>query len=166
MLATYAAAMEPPPEQVPGRRTIMRRHAAHPGFQAFVASRRRAVAGFTYGFHGTPGQWWHDVVYDALAQIGGPEHAREWLGDAFELAELHVHPDYQGQGLGRGLITTLCGGRTERTVVLSTLDARTPARNLYRSLGLTDLLTGFRFPGGGPLYAVMGARLPLTSRRE
>jgi hypothetical protein len=51
-------------------------------------------------------------------------------------------------------------------MVLSTLDARTPARHLYHTLGLTDLLTGFRFPGGGPLYAVMGVVLPLTSSRE
>jgi ribosomal protein S18 acetylase RimI-like enzyme len=166
MLETYAAAMEPPTDQMPGRRTIMERHTAYPGFRAFVAGRRRNVAGFAYGFHGEPGQWWHDVVHAALAETGGAEHARTWMDDAFEVAELHVHPDSQGQGLGRRLITTLCAGRTEGTVVLSTLDAQTPARNLYRSLGMTDLLSGFRFPGGGPLYAVMGARLPLTSRRS
>jgi ribosomal protein S18 acetylase RimI-like enzyme len=166
MLATYAAAMEPPTDQMPGRRTIMERHTEYPGFRAFVAGRRRDVAGFVYGFHGEPGQWWHDVVYAALAETGGTEHARAWMGDTFEVAELHVHPGSQGQGLGRSLITTLCEGRPEHTVVLSTLDARTPARNLYRSLGMTDLLTAFRFPGGGPLYAVMGARLPLISRRS
>ncbi|MCO5967137.1 GNAT family N-acetyltransferase [Actinoallomurus soli] len=166
MLATYAAAMEPPADQMPGRRTIMERHAAYPGFRAFVAGRRRDVSGFAYGFRGEPGQWWHDVVHAALADKGGREHAQAWMGDTFEVAELHVHPDSQGQGLGRKLITTLCADRPERTVVLSTLDAETPARNLYRSLGLTDLLTGFRFPGGGPLYAVMGARLPLSSRRS
>lgn len=166
MLATYAAAMRPPPEQMPGRRTIMQRHASYPGFRAFVATRRRCVAGFAYGFHGEQGQWWHDVVLQALTDAGGPAHAREWLGDTFEVAELHVHPDDQGHGLGRALITTLCAGRAERTVVLSTLDAQTPARHLYRSLNLTDLLTDFAFPGGGPRYAVMGARLPLTSSRE
>lgn len=166
MLATYAAAMEPPADQMPGRRTIMERHAAYPGFRAFVAGRRRDLAGFAYGFHGEPGQWWHDVVHGALTETGGPEHARAWMGEAFEVAELHVHPDSQGRGLGRRLITTLCADRPERTVVLSTLDAQTPARHLYRSLGMTDLLTAFRFPGGGPLYAVMGARLPLTSRRS
>jgi ribosomal protein S18 acetylase RimI-like enzyme len=166
MLGIYEAAMLPPPGQLPGRRTIMERHAAHPGFRAFVAERRRTVVGFGYGFHGTSGQWWHDVVRDALARTGGPEHAAHWLDDAFEVAELHVHPAAQSQGLGRELITTLCATRRERTMVLSTLDARTPARHLYHTLGLTDLLTGFRFPGGGPLYAVMGVVLPLTSSRE
>jgi ribosomal protein S18 acetylase RimI-like enzyme len=122
--------------------------------------------GFGYGFRGESGQWWHDVVRGQLAETGGTEHARHWLDDAWEVAELHVHPAAQGRGVGRALITSLCADRPERTVVLSTLDAETPARNLYRSLGLVDLLTAFRFPGGGPHYAVMGAVLPLTSKRE
>jgi ribosomal protein S18 acetylase RimI-like enzyme len=166
MLATYEAAMLPPPGQMPGRRTIMERHAAHPGFRAFVAENRRTVVGFGYGFHGEPRQWWHDVVREALTRTGGPDHAGHWLDDAFEVAELHVHPAAQSRGVGRALITTLCAERPERTMVLSTLDANTIARRLYRSLGLTDLLTNFQFPGGGPLYAVMGVALPLTSSRE
>lgn len=165
-LAVYEAAMEPPPGQLAGRRTIMERHTEHSGFRAFAAEHGRHVVGFAYGFHGEPGQWWHDVVVSALDEAGGPGHARCWLDDAFEVAELHVHPDAQGQGLGRGLITDLCAGTAARTVVLSTIDAPTPARNLYGSLGLKDLLPAFRFPGGGPRYAVMGAALPLTSRRE
>jgi ribosomal protein S18 acetylase RimI-like enzyme len=166
LLATYEAAMLPPPGQLPGRHMIMERHAGYPEFRAFVAERSRAVVGFGYGFRGESGQWWHDVVRGQLAETGGTEHARHWLDDAWEVAELHVHPAAQGRGLGRALITSLCADRPERTVVLSTLDAETPARNLYRSLGLVDLLTAFRFPGGGPLYAVMGAVLPLTSKRE
>ena len=39
-------------------------------------------------------------------------------------------------------------------------------RGGMESLYLSDLLTGFRVPGGGPVYAVMGAVLPLTSSRE
>ncbi|OLT33621.1 GNAT family N-acetyltransferase [Actinomadura sp. CNU-125] len=172
MLNVYGAAMDPPPEQLPGRRTIMERHTTYPGFRAFVAERRGALArlpgplhGFAYGFHGARGQWWHDVVLDALAARGGPEHAATWLEDAFEVAELHVRPDAQGRGLGRGLLTSLCEGRPERTVVLSTLERRpdTPARRLYRSVGMVDLLTDFEFPGGGPRYAVMGGTLPLAA---
>ncbi|REE99569.1 GNAT family N-acetyltransferase [Thermomonospora umbrina] len=166
LLDVYAAAMSPPVEQLAGRYAIMERHADHPGFRAFVAESRRSflrggrIHGFAYGFHGAPGQWWHDVVRHALAERGDAE---EWLSDAFEVAELHVDPAHQHRGVGRGLLSALCGGRPERTVVLSTLDLRpdTPARRLYRSVGLVDLLTGFDFPGGGPPYAVMGGRLPL-----
>jgi GNAT superfamily N-acetyltransferase len=172
ILEVYAAAMRPPPDQLPGRHTIMQRHASYPGFRAFVAERRGPlpgltgpILGFAYGFHGEPGQWWHDVVQRALAELGGREHAAAWLDDPFEVAELHVHPDHQGRGLGRALLTALCEGRAERTAVLSTLDrpADSPARTLYRSVGMVDLLTDFEFPGGGPRYAVMGATLPLTS---
>lgn len=170
LLDVYTAAMHPPPEQLPGRRTIMERHAAYPGFRAIIAEQRRSslkpsgqVVGFAYGFHGSTGQWWHDVVHQALAATGGVRHAEAWLTDPFEVAELHVHPAFQGQGLGRGLLTALCAGRTERTVVLSTLDTpASRARRLYHSVGLTDLLSHFDFPGGGPPYAIMGGALPLA----
>jgi len=177
MLDVYAAAMGPPREQLPGRYTIMERHSTHPAFRAFVAERRAplrlagvagrrargSIAGFAYGFHGAEGQWWHDVVREALIDAGGVRHADQWLADAFEVAELHVHPGFQGRGLGRRLLTALCADRTEQTVVLSTLDRPdSRARRLYASVGLTDLLRDFEFPGGGPPYAIMGGPLPLT----
>lgn len=167
MLDVYSAAMAPPDDQIPSRHMIMQRHATYPGFRAFLAERRRplgtSVVGFIYGFQGGSGQWWHDVVDAELSLRIGRQHADEWLTNAFEVAELHVHPAHQGHGLGRKLLTALCEGRPESTAVLSTLDLRqdTPAKNLYRSVGFTDLLSQFDFPGGGPPYAVMGAPLPL-----
>lgn len=118
------------------------------------------LAGFTYGFHGAPGQWWHDMVAGALAVSPAPD-AGTWLSDSFEVAELHVLPAYQGSGIGRELLLRLTTGRPERTAVLSTADTDSRARRLYRRVGFTDLLTAFRFSGGDPPYAVMGARLPL-----
>lgn len=168
LVEVYVAAMNPPRNQLPGRQAIMQRHATHPGFRAFVMERRRAlgstVVGFIYGFHGSAGQWWHDVVESELQARNGPEYTEHWLSNAYEVAELHVHPAYQGMGLGRKLLTTLCSDRPESTVVLSTLDRRpeTPAHRLYRSVGFVDLLSSFEFPGGGPPYAVMGAPLPLV----
>jgi ribosomal protein S18 acetylase RimI-like enzyme len=88
---------------------------------------------------------------------------RAWLDDSFEIAELHVLPSWQGQGIGRSLLLSIAAGRPERTAVLSTADAPTRARRLYRGLGFTDLLTDFRFSGGEPPYAVMGATLPLDA---
>jgi GNAT superfamily N-acetyltransferase len=120
----------------------------------------QVLAGFIYGFHGRPGQWWHDTVATALASLD-PPMATTWLADSFEVAELHVLPAYQGRGIGRRLLLEISGGRPERTVVLSTQDAESPARQLYRSVGFADLLAGFHFSGGDLPYAVMGATLPL-----
>jgi len=69
------------------------------------------------------------------------------------------------RGVGAGVLLQLTAGRPERTALLSTRDADSPARRLYRGTGFTDLLTGFAFfPGGEPPYAVMGAELPLRTR--
>jgi ribosomal protein S18 acetylase RimI-like enzyme len=161
-MAVYQAAMNPPERLLAGRESILERHAANPGFRALTAVAGPVLAGFTYGFHGAPGQWWHDMVAGALAVSTAPG-AGAWLTDSFEVAELHVLPTYQGAGIGRELLLRLTSGRPEHTAVLSTADTESRARRLYRRVGFTDLLTAFRFSGGDPPYAVMGARLPLRS---
>lgn len=163
-LAIYVAAMGAGPDELPSRQAIMERHVGNPGFRALAVyngSPARIVA-FTYGFHGHAGQWWHDVVQSGVTARAGVRTAHDWLADVLEIAEVHVQPEYQARGIGRRMVLTLTAGRSERTAVLSTRDAETPARRLYRSLGFEDLLTGFLFPGGGPPYAVMGAALPLA----
>jgi GNAT superfamily N-acetyltransferase len=163
-LTIYAAAMGARDDELPSRQAIMERHTGNPGFRAiavYTGQPSRIVA-FTYGFHGQPGQWWHDVVRSGITMQGGAAAAATWLADVLEIAEVHVHPHYQARGIGRRMVMTLTAGRAERTALLSTRDDQTPARHLYRSLGFTDLLTGFLFPGGGPAYAVMGADLPLV----
>jgi GNAT superfamily N-acetyltransferase len=163
----YALAMAAPAAELPGRISIMERHAGHPAFRAVVAVQpggqgrhrdrgeaaagdRRALIGFAYGFHGLAGQWWHDVVTNNLTAQRGREAAGLWLGDSFEFAEVHVHPDHQARGTGRAMMH-----------VLSTPHGQTRARRLYSSLGFVDLLPAFSFPGAGPAYAIMGALLPL-----
>ena len=190
----YAAAMNPPEEQMPGRHTIMERHSGYAAFRAIAAIVRPAGAapagaapadgaladgdpaggeqagggpvtgelvGFAYGFHGGGGQWWHDLVSRTTASILGSRAARDWFGDSLEIAEVHVLPGYQGRGTGLAMMLRLTAGRPERAAVLSTMDANTRARRLYRGLGFTDLLTDFTFPGTELPYAIMGAPLPL-----
>jgi GNAT superfamily N-acetyltransferase len=183
LISVYAAAMRPPQQQLPGRRAIMERHAGYPSFRCVAMTlpddpgnappelrtqsgrSRRTVVGFAYGFHGASGQWWHDLVRSALTTAGGRGLAQAWLDDSFEVAEVHVHPGYQGRGVGRAMVPALIHPRLERTALLSTQDTDSRARRLYRGLGFTDLLTGYRFPGTDPPYAVMGAALPLRPRR-
>jgi ribosomal protein S18 acetylase RimI-like enzyme len=164
LLAIYAAAMGAEPEELPTRRAIMERHVANPGFRALIVTSGDPahVVAFTYGFRGMPGQWWHDVVRAGIVARSGQRDATTWLDYALEIAEVHVHPDFQARGIGRLMMLALTSGRPERTALLSTRDAETPARRLYHSLGFVDLLTEFLFPGGGPAYAVMGATLPLA----
>jgi ribosomal protein S18 acetylase RimI-like enzyme len=193
----YAAAMNPPAEQLPGRYVIMERHSGYAAFRAIAAimlpdggesaantapggqatggqaTERTALAGettegarlqlvgFAYGFHGSGGQWWHDVVRRAATSTLGARTADDWFGDSLEIAEVHVLPRYQGQGTGLAMMLQLTAGRPERSAVLSTMDANTKARRLYHGLGFTDLLTGFEFPGTDLPYAIMGAPLPL-----
>lgn len=167
----YALAMDAPASQLPGRRSTMERHASYPAFRAVAAvlppddaspaGAHAAIIGFAYGFHGAAGQWWHDVVLATLTTERGDEDARYWLGDSFEIAEVHVQPAHQGMGIGRAMMHALAAGRLERVALLSTPDGHTRARQLYRSLGFTDLVPGFTFPGSGPPYAIMGAALPL-----
>ncbi|HUJ06180.1 MAG TPA: GNAT family N-acetyltransferase [Streptosporangiaceae bacterium] len=169
LLAIYASAMEADEALLPGRRELMRRHVEHPGFAALhVRARTPQPAGdgwpvvaFAYGFHGEPGQWWYDAVRGALSRAVGGGRSAAWLGDCLEIAEVHVHSEYQRAGIGTSMLMALTSGRPERTALLSTPDRDTTARRLYRRLGFTDLLTGYSFPGGSPPYAVMGAPLPL-----
>jgi ribosomal protein S18 acetylase RimI-like enzyme len=173
LTAVYAAAMRPDPEQLPGRRSIMEQHAGYQGFRALAVTadglgddghgRPGRIIAFSYGFCGASGQWWHDVVNAALTAQSGPAAATAWLADSLEIAEVHVHPDFHRRGIGRSLVLGLAAGSRERTAVLSTQDAESPARRLYRSLGFTDLLTRYSFPGSTVPYAVMGAALPLRS---
>jgi ribosomal protein S18 acetylase RimI-like enzyme len=153
----YVVAMGKPREVVSGRRSITARHLTHPGLRAVVAENHDGLIGFGYGYYGEPGQWWHDAVADALDE----SHRREWLSNAFEVAELHVLPAWQRQGIGRNLLYELCRGVDRTTVVLSAIDEETPARTLYRSVGFQDLITSFAFAGSSERYAVMGRTLPL-----
>jgi ribosomal protein S18 acetylase RimI-like enzyme len=181
----YAAAMNPPEEQLPGRHTIMERHAGYAAFRAIVAIARPAdgttgdgtaaadraaadgepitgqVVGFAYGFHGGGGQWWHDLVSRTTTVVLGSRAANDWFGDSLEIAEVHVLPGHQGRGTGLAMMLRLTAGRPEPVAVLSTMDSDTKARRLYRGLGFTDLLTAFTFPGTEMPYAIMGAPLPL-----
>jgi GNAT superfamily N-acetyltransferase len=166
-LAIYADAMDADPALLPGRRDLMRRHAGFPAFRALEVTddATAKVIGFAYGFHGRRGQWWYDTVWNALVRALGAAQTADWLSDCMEVAEVHVQKRYQRSGIGTQMLTTLTGGRPERTAVLSTPDRDTTARRLYRRLGFAELLTGYSFPGGSPPYVVMGAQLPLNDPR-
>lgn len=156
--SVYGAAMHRSPEVVIQRGDIIAVHVSYRGFicaGGFDDAAEPRLVGFGYGYRGAPGQWWHDIVAGAL----GRASTKRWLHDGFELAELHVLPDYQGHGLGRALLTDVLSRVDASHAVLSTPDIESAARNLYRSYGFGDLRCGFRFPGSPEAYAIMGVDL-------
>ncbi|VZH85690.1 N-acetyltransferase [Corynebacterium rouxii] len=76
----------------------------------------------------------------------------------FELAELHVSPRAQGQGIGRNLLHALINHCGHELILLSTPevpDEKNAAFHLYRSCGFDDLLRNFMFEGDRRPFAVL-----------
>lgn len=138
------------------RKAYARTHLDRPGLTAVAAlAADGTLVGITYGQPGARGQWWHDTVTRGLGTA-----ADVWLGDCFEVVELHVLPEHQGAGLGRALLRALLHRSGQRTAALSALDEpESRAQRLYASEDFTTLLTNFVFPGTPTRYAILGKRL-------
>ncbi|MBZ9598421.1 MULTISPECIES: GNAT family N-acetyltransferase [Streptomyces] len=146
-------------EEVGIRRYIVQRHMTCKGARALGAfAEDGALTGFVYGMPNDRTHWWSTIVEPYL-RAGGHE---DWLDGSFVITELHVHPGFQGHGVGRALITTLTDAASEPRSILSAIDTESPARGLYRALGYVDLARQVHFPSASLPYAVMGAPLPLT----
>ncbi|WP_163553935.1 GNAT family N-acetyltransferase [Candidatus Frankia alpina] len=137
-----------------------RRHFDRRGLLAVAAvTPDDSLVGITYALPGQPGQWWHDVVVDAVAAASAAT-AAHWLDDCLEIVELHVLPAYQGRTIGRQLLRELLRDVPQRTAALSALEpAGSRARRLYTSEGFVPLLSDFQFPGTLTPYAVLGKEL-------
>ncbi|MEK9521114.1 GNAT family N-acetyltransferase [Streptomyces sp. NPDC087908] len=160
-LAVQAVAFGLDQDEVAVRRHIVLRHLLSPGARALGATTPDGrLVGFVYGMPNDRGHWWSTVVESYLRATG----TVEWLDDSFVITELHVHPDHQGRGVGRELITAITDEAAEPRSILSAIDTDSPARGLYRSLGYRDLARQVHFPSAVRPYAVMGASLPLERR--
>jgi len=168
-MSVYAEAMGYPPEAGQHRAGFAIAHTRRPAFRAVAAlgdgdgtALPGELLGFGYGYAAAPGQWWHDQVRAALDR----RTAKKWLPGAFEVCELHVHPDHQSRGLGRRLLHALLADLPQPTALLSTPDADTKAFRLYHADGFVDLARGYHFPGDARPFAILGARLPLQPRDQ
>jgi ribosomal protein S18 acetylase RimI-like enzyme len=120
----------------------LRRHASYGGFRAFGALNVRGrLVGFSYGYTSQSGLWWREQISEPLSN----EQREYWLSDAFELAELHVHPTAQGRHLGSGLHDSLLRDVRHRTALLSVMHKSERARHLYASRGWQTLVGEFHF---------------------
>lgn len=170
-LGVYVAAMEYPAQVMRSRAPAWSEHSRRAGWSgvaAFATPRRRLLGnargplvGICYGYRGAPGQWWYEQVARGLRA-----HHHEPPSDFVELTELHVAPEYQGQGLGTTLLHSFLADRDEAVVMLSTPEVEgepNGAWRLYRSQGFTDVLRRYRFDGDPRPFAVLGRTLPLPS---
>lgn len=145
------------------RRVHVGAHLARPDLAFVAALEDGALVGMTYGVPGRSGNWWHDVVSRALS----PADSELWMGDVWEIVELHVRPAWQGRGLGRELLRASLELSTNLTAALSALDDPSlPARNLYATEGFIPLLTDFAFPGGTTRYAILGKQLRTAATHD
>nr|WP_240394046.1 N-acetyltransferase [Corynebacterium lactis] len=122
------------------------------------------LVGIGYCRRGRDTHWWHRQVRAGMASSGWPLPAtNSLLTNYAELSEIHIHPDYQGHGVGKRLLRALLDGRHEATVLLSTPeypDEANRAWRLYRQFGFVDVLRDFYFSGDSRPFAVLGVRLP------
>lgn len=162
LIEVYLTAMNYPTDLAGARTLLWEEHSRRLGFSCVVAvgADDDRVRGLAYGYRGAPGQWWYSEVRRGLKPP-----AQQQLADFFELTELHVHPDWQGRGLGEGLLRSLAGGRPERRILLSTPEGENRAWRLYRRLGFTDVLRNYRFTGDPRPFGVLGRELPLADRQ-
>jgi ribosomal protein S18 acetylase RimI-like enzyme len=117
------------------------RHAKRSGYRLVVATQDAAVAGFSWGYIGERGQYWTDLVCEALPG----RVADEWAGGHFEFVELAVAPKYRRHGLGRRLHDSLLEGVSRKALLSTTDDLADPAVRLYLSGGWRRL--GLLRPG-------------------
>jgi ribosomal protein S18 acetylase RimI-like enzyme len=103
-----------------------------------------------------PGLWWREQIARPLTA----EQQAYWLTDAFELAELHVHPSAQGHRLGSELHDQLVRNQPHPRALLSVMHRSERARQLYSSRGWQTLIEDIRFSTEpGTPFSLLGLAL-------
>jgi ribosomal protein S18 acetylase RimI-like enzyme len=144
-------------EEVLGFAKSLPTHIRREGFRFVAATSGSSdrLVGFAYGYTSVPGQFWHENVLKAMTV----ELANEWLTQSFQLVDIAVAPEAQGQGIGRRLHDCLLAELPYEKAVLSTMRAQTVAYWLYRKRGWRVLIKNVRFPGVSRPYQIMGLGL-------
>lgn len=126
------------------------------GLLALGAYQRDELVGVLVGWPTASRDWWPHQVRPALAMTEN----LHWLDDAFELAELHVHPDFQGIGVGTALLDEAERRVELPRIVLSTnAVGNLKAKAFYRRRGFRTLTAPFRWLGLDLRVLVLGREL-------
>ena len=166
----YVEAMGYPDSVMPYRIDAWRRDCIQPGFTAVIAEDEDAILGLAYGFLGNSSTWWDRQLRMGLqSQRDLTDDDWDLVRHYFEVAEIHVHPAAQGQGLGRTMLHELVRGVSARYALLSTPEVPhedNGAFGLYRAAGFYDVMRNFHYPGDDRPFAILAARLPLEGTPE
>lgn len=161
-LDIYVTAMRYPKSTTEQRAPMWLTHMLRDGWRCVAAiDANDRLLGISYGYRGSPGQWWHEQVRRGLLITAGTAAVETWTRNYFELTELHVRPDAQGHGIGEGLLRLLLEGVPDKATLLSTPEGPTRAWALYRRVGFVDVLRDFLFAGDPRPFAILGRTLPL-----
>lgn len=161
-VALYVNAMRYPRGTAEQRAPMWLAHMLRSDWRCVAAlDQHERLIGIAYGYRGAAGQWWHEQVRRGITEHQGPRAAEVWLGDYFELTEVHVRPDSQGRGIGEKMLRRLLGGVRASKVLLSTPEGPSRAWQLYQRLGFGDVLRHYRFTGDPRPFGVLGRSLPL-----
>jgi ribosomal protein S18 acetylase RimI-like enzyme len=161
-LDIYVTAMRYPKSTTEQRAPMWLTHMLRDGWRCVAAiDANDRLLGISYGYRGSPGQWWHEQVRRGLLITAGTAAVETWTRNYFELTELHVRPDAQGHGIGEGLLRLLLEDVPDKATLLSTPEGPTRAWALYRRVGFVDVLRDFLFAGDPRPFAILGRALPL-----
>ncbi len=126
-------------------------------FVAALEHNSDRLVGFTYGYSSRAGPWWYEHASRVLPELAGTS----WLEDSFQLVEIALLLEFQGQGVGGRMHDHLLAGVPHPRAILATLHADTVAFRLYRSRGWAVLGENLLFPGIPRRYQVMGLVLSI-----
>jgi ribosomal protein S18 acetylase RimI-like enzyme len=116
------------------------------------------LVAFAYGFRLHPHHWWQQNVQVVLDE----NQRKVWLTRCFEIAEIHVRPAAQAQGVGSRQLRALLAisrGTTALLCTTETAEPSSPAWRLYRKMGFVDVVRNFQFYGSQKFSAVLGLQL-------
>ncbi|WP_182544610.1 GNAT family N-acetyltransferase [Halosaccharopolyspora lacisalsi] len=131
------------------------------GLLALGAHRGQRLVGMLVGWPTASREWWPHHVRPALTAT----HNEHWLDDAFELAELHVHPDVQRHGLASALLDEVRLRIDQPRIVLGTNALNNQrARQFYRGQGFRTLTGPFEWLGLDMRIFVLGLEFSGSSR--